>query len=154
MCYARFRILFLKIIVNGGAMETIVLIYSTYGKLFCLWWWVPLAIIIFLVRFVYLLKEDDATLSMRRAIEFVFIGLFSLLPYARKYISLLNRIDFNMRWKAVGVCDFRVSALVSFLYCLLFAPIALLLTCRLILMIINRRADSVGDGKEEDWEEL
>ncbi|HCC05640.1 TPA: hypothetical protein DEP58_05085 [Patescibacteria group bacterium] len=114
-------------------METITLIFSTYRKLFCLWWWVPLATITFLARFVYLLKEDDATLSIRDAIEFVFIGLLSLFPYARNRISLLDRIDFNMRWKAVGVCDFRVSALTSFLFCLFLMPIAFVLTFRTIL---------------------
>ncbi|KKS30582.1 MAG: hypothetical protein UV60_C0001G0019 [Parcubacteria group bacterium GW2011_GWA2_43_11] len=109
-------------------METITLIFSTYQKLFCLWWWIPLAGVTFLARFVYLLKEDDATLAIRDAIEFVFIGLLSLFPYARNRISPLNCIDFNMRWKAVGVCDFWVSALTFLLFCLFLLPIAFVLT--------------------------
>jgi hypothetical protein len=108
-------------------MEMLTLVLSTYIDWLTSWWWISLAVVTFIFSIACVLKEDDPTLPITKAMVLSFAGTLSLIPIVQRLVSLITWVDFHTRWvMAVDLSYGRFVMSTLLILCVLFVPIIFL----------------------------
>ncbi len=105
-------------------MEIISTVFFSYMKCLTSWWWLVIFVTTFISVFVFVFKDDDYKLTTLKALQLYCVGLITLLPWVRKFLSFKLRVDFETRWGLLELNSFSSFTLTTLVFSFFLAPLA------------------------------
>jgi uncharacterized membrane protein YhaH (DUF805 family) len=104
-------------------MEMISVGFFFYLECLTSWWWLTLGVATFVYFLVFLFKNDDYTLSTLKAVQLSFVGLITLIPWIKNFVSPKLEIDFRTRWIVLQLHSFTSFVTTTAMFSFFFAPL-------------------------------
>jgi hypothetical protein len=103
-------------------MDTIRFLFWNYVELLTSWWWLSLAAFTVIAAIVFVLKDDDRTLTIGKAVQLALVGLIDTIPLVRRALPNLAVLDFFTRWAVLGMGPFWAFVVTFAFHSLIFGP--------------------------------
>ncbi len=104
-------------------MEMISAGFFLYFECLTSWWWLTLGVTTFVYAIVFVLKDNDYSLSTLKAVQLSLVGLITLIPWIKNFVSPKLEIDFRTRWIMLQLNPFTFFVTTTAMFSFFLAPL-------------------------------